>query len=448
MRHEKKKTRVKSDDQTITKKIESTALVKKYTDSTWKRLAGITTSEVATRLSRGKGVPSNSDNVISESINELLKRIDQFLPMVLWSGTEATPYRNQNHAWQVRLMKIAEYVGKDAKPVYLIDEVNKLLRRESAKQIATLKEAVKDIYDAQETNTPLTQAQKDKLASVRQQIRDIKSQYICTPLILKKYIHLQYKEGMKIEELVPLMSPSTIAEFITKNSGTVWEYLPVKMDPVKYSVRVDKKCTWKAADIARRIEIPYACPSIVSARSDWNLLQDIKNDIAVLDEYIEWYQSAGSLNLTDEYQKIYSNYISRLKTLRISIDTFKQKNDKKSEVANKKDENTNVPSAPSSPTPLVKKDEAYEAAKHRFNSGHTLDESDQLAILRHGKCPSCGKDVKEIAAGIRANGSTYAAFIACSGGTICKFTAGGTIQAPQINRDKQITPREDREALS
>lgn len=443
MRHEKKKTRVKSDDQTITKKIESTALVKKYTDCTWKRLAGITTSEAATRLSRGKGVPNKSDNVISESIRELVIRIDQFLPMVLWSGTEATPYRNQNHAWQVRLMKIAEYVGKDAKPIYLIDEVNKQLRKESTKHITILKEGVSDIYDAQETNTPLTQAQKDKLASVRQQIRDIKNQYICTPLILKKYIHLQYKEGMKIEELVPLMSPSTIAEFIIKNSGTVWEYLPVKMDPVKYSVRVDKKCTWKASDIARRIEIPYACPSIVSARSDWNLLQDIKNDIEVLDEYIEWYKTAGSLNLTDEYQKIYSNYTSRLKTLRVSVDTFKQKNDKKSEVANKKDENTNVPSAPSSPTPLVKKDEAYEAAKVKYNEFKQLNENEQIAIIRHGNCPKCGWPLRE-----SRNSQDGQSFLWC-GTKDCGYKAEGTKNDPYIKGSflPFVTPQPSRHEL-
>lgn len=443
MRHEKKKSRVKTDGQTITKKIESTALVKKYTDCTWKRLAGITTSEAATRLSRGKGVPNKSDNVISESIRELVIRIDQFLPMVLWSGTEATPYRNQNHAWQVRLMKIAEYVGKDAKPIYLIDEVNKQLRKESTKHITILKEGVSDIYDAQETNTPLTQAQKDKLASVRQQIRDIKNQYICTPLILKKYIHLQYKEGMKIEELVPLMSPSTIAEFIIKNSGTVWEYLPVKMDPVKYSVRVDKKCTWKAADIARRIEIPYACPSIVSARSDWNFLQDIKNDIEVLDEYIEWYKTAGSLNLTDEYQKIYSNYTSRLKTLRISVDTFKQKNDKKSEVANKKDENTNVPSALSSPTALVKKDEAYEAAKMKYNEFKQLNENEQIAIIRHGNCPKCGWPLRE-----SKNSQDGQSFLWCSTKD-CGYKAEGTKNDPYVKGSflPFVTPQPSRKEL-
>ena len=65
MAHEKKNIRVKSDDKTKTIKVESTRLVKQYVDYAWNRLAGITTSEAATRLSRGKGVPSKSDSNIT-----------------------------------------------------------------------------------------------------------------------------------------------------------------------------------------------------------------------------------------------------------------------------------------------------------------------------------------------------------------------------------------------
>ena len=149
MAHEKKNVRVKSDDKTKTIKVESTTLVKKYVDYTWKRLAGITTSEAATRLSRGRGVPSKSDSNISDAIHELVRRIDQFRPMVLWSGRDATPYRNRNLAWKARLMKIAEYVSKDAKPVYILDEVNKILRKRSASQIDAIKSSIKDISEAQ-----------------------------------------------------------------------------------------------------------------------------------------------------------------------------------------------------------------------------------------------------------------------------------------------------------
>ena len=60
MSHEKKITRVKSDAKTKPVKVESTALMKQYIDAAWLRLAGIGVSDVATRLSRGNGVPSNN----------------------------------------------------------------------------------------------------------------------------------------------------------------------------------------------------------------------------------------------------------------------------------------------------------------------------------------------------------------------------------------------------
>ncbi len=236
MAHEKKNIRVKSDDKTKTIKVDSFSLIKQYVDYTWNRLAGITTSEAATRLSRGKGVPSKSDSNISAAIHELIQRIDQFRPMVLWSGKDATPYRNRNQAWKGRLMKIAELVGKDARPVYLIDEVNKILREKSARQIDTVKDSIKDITEAQASKQHLTVEQKSRLDAARQQIRDIRSQYVCTPLILAKYLHVQY-QNCTMEVLTQKMEPAVIAKFITEHDGTTWEYLPVKMEAVKYSVR-------------------------------------------------------------------------------------------------------------------------------------------------------------------------------------------------------------------
>lgn len=418
MAHEKKNIRVKSDDKTKTIKVDSSSLVKQYVDYTWNRLAGITTSEAATRLSRGKGVPSKSDRNISPAIHELIQRIDQFRPMVLWSGKDATPYRNRNQAWKGRLMKIAELVGKDAKPVYLIDEVNKILREKSARQIDTVKGSIKDITEAQASKQHLTVEQKSRLDAARQQIRDIRSQYVCTPLILAKYLHVQYQD-CTMEVLTQKMEPAVIAEFITEHDGTTWEYLPVKMEAVKYSVRIDKKSNWRAADVARHIEIPYACPSIVTAMTDKNILADIQNDINVLDEYIAWYQASGSLNLTNEYQAIYNNFVRQLRTLDISIDTFKTKKE-----APKKA----VPPAsqPSTHTPSSERPAAYTEAtiKGKIARGELLTEADQLYLIRvKHECPQCGRLLKEHVSQI---GKQY---LSCD----CQYYAPGTFAEPTIN---------------
>lgn len=419
MAHEKKNIRVKSDDKTKTIKVESTTLVKQYVDYTWNRLAGITTSEAATRLSRGKGVPSKSDSNISAAIHELIQRIDQFRPMVLWSGKEATPYRNRNQAWKGRLMKIAELVGKDAKPVYLIDEVNKILRKRSASQIDAIKSSIKDISEAQASKQQLTDDQKQRLDAARQQIRDIRSEYVCSPLIITKYLHLQHKDDMSIEELAKKMEPSMIAQFIIDYSGTAWEYLPVKMDVVSYNVRIDQKSSWKAADAVKHIEIPYTCPSIVSTMADKDILADIQNDINVLDEYIAWYQASGSLNLTNEYQAIYNNFVRQLRTLDISIDTFKTKKE-----APKKA----VPPAnqPPTHTPSSERPAAYTEAtiKGKIARGELLTEADQLYLIRvKHECPQCGRLLKEHVSQI---GKQY---LSCD----CQYYAPGTFAEPTIN---------------
>lgn len=417
MAHEKKNVRVKSDDKTKPIKVESTTLVKKYVDYTWNRLAGITTSEAATRLSRGKGVPSKSDSNISDAIHELVRRIDQFRPMVLWSGKDATPYRNRNLAWKARLMKIAEYVSKDAKPVYILDEVNKILRKRSASQIDAIKSSIKDISEAQASKQQLTDDQKQRLDAARQQIRDIRSEYVCSPLIITKYLHLQHKDDMSIEELAQKMVPSMIAQFIIDYSGTAWEYLPVKMESMKYSVRIDQKCNWKAADAARHIEIPYTCPSIVSTMADKDILSDIQNDINVLDEYIAWYKSSGSLNLTSEYQAIYNNFIQKLRTLELSVDTFRPKKDSPKKVIQSVQ-----------PTPAA--ESTSVAIQTKIMRGEQLTEADQLYLIRvKNECPKCGRRLTEHISQI---GKQY---LSCDN---CHYYVPGTFENPVIDENYKV----------
>ena len=352
MAHEKKITKVKSDVKTKPVKVESTALMKQYIDAAWLRLAGISVSEVATRLSRGNGVPSDSDKSISDAIHLLVSKIDQFRPMVLWSGKDASPYRNRNVAWQGRLMKIADLVTKDSRPVYLIDAVNKILKAESRRRIDDLKSSIQSLVDAQKAKTDLTPEELSRLSSVRLQIKEIKECYVCTPLILSKYLHLQYQEGMKMEDLARKMEPSVIAKFIIEHDGVQWEYLPVKMDAKTYSVRIDEKSSWTSADVRKHLEMPYACPSVITIKNDKNVLADVQNDIKVIDEYIAWYTSSGKIDFSEDYRLKYDSYRKRLRTLDLSVDTFKQK-DGDMKVQNVTPEVSQPTQTVSSPRPAV-----------------------------------------------------------------------------------------------
>lgn len=341
MSHEKKITRVKSDAKTKPVKVESTALMKQYIDAAWLRLAGIGVSDVATRLSRGNGVPSNNEKSISDAIHTLVSKIDQFRPMVLWSGKDASPYRNRNIAWQGRLMKIAEFVTKDSRPVYLVDAVNKILRAESRRRIDELRSSVQSLIDAQKAKTDLSPDELSRLSSVRLQIREIKECYVCTPLILAKYLHLQYHEGMTMEDLASKMEPSVVAKFIIEHDGVQWEYLPVQMDEKTYSVRIDEKSSWTSADVKKYVEIPCACPSVITITGDRDVLADVENDIRVIDEYIAWYMSSGKIDFSEEYRQRYDGFMRRLRTLDLSVDTFK-----------KRDTVTRQPSPAAVPSPV------------------------------------------------------------------------------------------------
>ena len=171
MVHQKKQMKVKSDDKTRGVKIDSTKKVKMYIEGAWKMLAGISLSEVATRLSRGNWGPSVDDAVINKYIGVLIERIDKFIPIVFLSGNDVVPYRKRNREWQGRLMKVADLVSRDSKPTYLVDAVNVILKNEADAQVSALKESVESIIQLKENKQKLNDEQKaivERIQALRQ----------------------------------------------------------------------------------------------------------------------------------------------------------------------------------------------------------------------------------------------------------------------------------------
>lgn len=332
MVHQKKQMKVKSDDKTRGVKIDSTKKVKMYIEGAWKMLAGISLSEVATRLSRGNGVPSVDDAVINKYIGVLIERIDKFIPIVFLSGNDVVPYRKRNREWQGRLMKVADLVSRDSKPTYLVDAVNVILKNEADAQVSALKESVESIIQLKENKQKLNDEQKAALVDNQERIKDVKKQLVCTPMILAKYLHMNWTENLKFEDVVPLMKPDVIAKFIIERSGTPWELLPVKMDSVTYTVNIDKASKWKKADVKEHLEIPYFCPSVISSMAGHDILADIESDIKLIDDFINWSTSHYQTTLSDEYLRTYNSYIDKFKTFKLSVDTLKKSKTNKKQV--------------------------------------------------------------------------------------------------------------------
>ncbi len=153
--------------------------------------------------------------------------------------------------------------------------------------------------------------------------------------------------------------------------------------------------------------------------TDKNILADIQNDINVLDEYIAWYQASGSLNLTNEYQAIYNNFVRQLRTLDISIDTFRQKKD-----SPKKEEQPVTAEPAREGMTMQSSGMTYVAIQNKIMRGEPLNESDQLYLIRvKHECPKCGRKLTEHTSQI---GRKY---VSCD----CQYYAPGTFENPVID---------------
>lgn len=234
-------------------RIPCNAMVKNYTIATLQRLGlDAAPGKVYNKLVSDEGVVPRSNKEVNDLIDLLLKKIPLFLPPVPPTAAEIKQYKEFNQKWIdiIQKMKQSQFT-----PVYLRDEVNKVLERKQYPQRC-------------------------------------------------KRIHLVWFLSLKGEKH---MIPEKIADAIIEYDGTDWDnMLPLKNDTA-YHVRLATDTKEEREKFLDTVEFIY---TLSSQSADPTFIERLRNDLEVLSEIDEW-----KANLTSyKYAERYKELVSRLQT--------------------------------------------------------------------------------------------------------------------------------------
>ena len=237
----------------IAVRIPCNAMVKNYTIATLQRLGlDAAPGKVYNKLVSDEGVVPRSNKEVNDLVDLLLKKIPMFLPPVPPTAAEIKRYKEFNQKWIDKIQKMKQ---SQFKPVYMRDEVNKILKRKHYPQRC-------------------------------------------------KRIHLVWFLSLKGEKH---MTPEKIADAIIEYDGTDWDnMLPLKNDTA-YHVRLTTDTKEEREKFLDTVEFIY---TLSSQSADPTFVEKLRNDLVVLSEIDEWKDNLTSYKYTERYKEL----VSRLQT--------------------------------------------------------------------------------------------------------------------------------------
>lgn len=234
--------------------------VREYTTRQVKALTGLTVSRAYELLRETGSLPVNESSDVIKRGRQLLKLINSF------KFPSSIPVRpvDDRHMWQFRerwakyLQGQLDKVVGSSKPVYLVDEVNKQLKRR-------------------------------------------KSNITCIRIHLMWYLDVYGEDNM---------TPESIATAIIKFGVSDWSQVQPLVNNSKYSLvlagdvdNIDQE------EFAQMVEFIWLVPK---PKIQVDLLSKFENDIKVMQEFYKLWESSPT---TYDYKKIFEEYVCRLQTL-------------------------------------------------------------------------------------------------------------------------------------
>ena len=234
--------------------------VRDYTLSQLKALTGLSISRAYELMRETGSLPVAESSNIMKRGKQLLKLIDSF------KFPSSIPVRpvDDRHMWQFRerwgkyLQEQLNKVVGSSKPVYLVDEVNKQLKRR-------------------------------------------KSNITCIRIHLMWYLDVYGEDNM---------TPESIATAIIKFGVSDWSQVQPLVNNSKYSLvlagdvdNIDQE------EFAQMVEFIWSVPK---PKIQDDLLSKFENDIKVMQEFYKLWESSPT---TYDYKKIFEEYVCRLQTI-------------------------------------------------------------------------------------------------------------------------------------
>lgn len=416
------------------RRIRCSKVVKQYNTDHLKRIADMGCGEVYQSLKSSGGIVTRRCMNCKELAEKLIEKIPGFLPSEPKVGADLKKMQQIHETWIAHLRDTIERIGKPVKPVYLADEVTKVLQTKGS--------AIK-----------------------------------CENVHLEWYIATQRGK---------VVTPVKVAAAILAYDGTDWSSVKRLVKDDAYNIRVEdepqsaveeglKKRSYirnRYEAVTKVFEYIWSLPAVPHIDT---LEERLKNDLQVISELAAWRKKDTE---DYDYSTKYQEFLGRLQTLPASAKKVKfksaapsAKDRTESKAKTKKLGKTEaVPEQESdyisdlemtdplpedgmdNPSPENHVEDAtatadpFEVAKQKFNNGDILTPDDQLVIINHDICPYCGsrRGLWHNPAKYRADSSIEYDRNECCKDPLCKrkfyYTPEGKIKTT-------IMPREDRQLI-
>lgn len=232
-------------------------IVYEFTKKKLQDLGGLSISGVYHMITEGKGIVLQRDKKALQQIEELIVSVEDFKPSVPMTSTDVLKIRTFVSKWKSELVKVKKQLLHAGTPVYMQDEVAKVLKQK-------------------------------------------KSKVKFHEVMLEWYLSTFGGDNM---------TPENVADAVIRHDATDWTKTKPLAKDYQYNIRMADCSSEVKSSVANTVQWIY---EIKAGDVDKDLASHLANDLQVMKEFAKWRDNDPK---NYEYRNVVQGFINRLQTI-------------------------------------------------------------------------------------------------------------------------------------
>jgi hypothetical protein len=232
-------------------------IVYEFTKKKLQDLGGLSISGVYHMITEGKGIVLQRDKKALQQIEELIVSVEDFKPSVPMTSNDVLKIRTFVSKWKSELVKVKKQLLHAGTPVYMQDEVAKVLKQK-------------------------------------------KSKVKFHEVMLEWYLSTFGGDNM---------TPENVADAVIRHDATDWTKTKPLAKDYQYNIRMADCSSEVKSSVANTVQWIY---EIKAGDVDKDLASHLANDLQVMKEFAKWRDNDPK---NYEYRNVVQGFINRLQTI-------------------------------------------------------------------------------------------------------------------------------------
>lgn len=232
-------------------------IVYEFTKKKLQDLGGLSISGVYHMITEGKGIVLQRDKKALQQIKELIVSVEDFKPSVPMTSNDVLKIRTFVSKWKSELVKVKKQLLHAGTPVYMQDEVAKVLKQK-------------------------------------------KSKVKFHEVMLEWYLSTFGGDNM---------TPENVADAVIRHDATDWTKIKPLAKDYQYNIRMADCSSEVKSSVANTVQWIY---EIKAGDVDKDLASHLANDLQVMKEFAKWRDNDPK---NYEYRNVVQGFINRLQTI-------------------------------------------------------------------------------------------------------------------------------------